>query len=115
MKLIADENFPLGLISELQRNLHNVRRIQRTARSASDLTVVQLAKKENRIIITFDKDFLKIPQKETNPSVMVFDFPKLQPDEITPFLKQILEAISQLRKRKRPFLAIYSEKGLEII
>ncbi len=98
MKLLIDENFPPSLISYFQRKRHNVKRIQRTVRGVSDGSVRELALKEKRVIITFDRDFLssnifpKIPL-----SVVVFDFPKLTPEQITPYLDHVLISFRRLR------------------
>lgn len=115
MKLLADENFPPTLISYLQRKRHNVQRIQRSTKTISDLSILAKARKNNRIILTFDKDFLKIDKTEKLFNVVVFDFPYLNPDEILIYMDTAIQAISDLRKRKKFFIATYSAKGLELI
>lgn len=77
MKLLADENFPPTLISYLQKKRHDVKRIQRSAKGISDTKVREIAKKENRIIITFDKDLLN--EGILTVSIMLFDFPNMKP------------------------------------
>jgi predicted nuclease of predicted toxin-antitoxin system len=112
MKLLADENFPSPLVSPLQKKRHDVKRILRTAKSASDLGVIELAKKENRIILTFDKDFL---EKSNLPvSVMVFDFHSGSLEKIASYLNEVISSINALKKKKNPFIAKYSEDGLEV-
>lgn len=59
MKLLADENFPPTLISYLQKKRHDIERIQRSLSGVSDLAIRKKALKGKRIIISFDKDFLK--------------------------------------------------------
>lgn len=114
MKLLADENFPPTLISYLQRKRHHVKRIQRSVKGVSDSAVRQKALLEKRIIISFDKDYLKSVEDEDEVSAMVFDFPRLKPEEIIPYMDSIIEALSNLKKKKKPFIAIYSKEGLEI-
>lgn len=111
MKLLADENFPPSLVSYLQKKQHNVKRVQRSARGISDSDVFELASRENRIIITFDKDFLKL--KKPTVSVMILEFPNLQPEQIAPYLDEIIQAIKNLKRKKR-FIGIYSKSGLEL-
>ncbi|OGE64450.1 hypothetical protein A3I48_03440 [Candidatus Daviesbacteria bacterium RIFCSPLOWO2_02_FULL_36_7] len=115
MKLLADENFPPTLISYLQKKHHNVKRIQRSAKTTSDISVKDIAIKDNRIIFTFDKDFLKTKRTEKLFSVVIFDFPYLSPGEILIYMYTIIQAISKLRKRKRFFIATYSAAGLELV
>lgn len=113
MKLLADENFPPSLVSYLQKKRHNLKRIQRSAKGTSDISVREIAQKENRIIITFDRDFLNedIPKV----SVMLLKFPDLKPEEITPYMDKIIQATSDLKKKKKPFVATYSKDGLEVL
>lgn len=115
MKLLADENFPPSLIAELQKKRHDVKRIQRAARGISDINVRLKAFKENRIIITFDRDFLKTKQERKAVSVMLFSFPEYTPEEIVPYLNGAIEEIKKLKKKKKPFTAIYSEQRATLI
>lgn len=115
MKLLADENFPPSLITILQKKPHDVKRIQRSVRGTSDINVRLQAFKENRIIITFDKDFLKTKHGEEAVSIMLFSFPNYTPEEITPFLKGAIDEIKKLKKKKKPFTAIYSKEGVRLI
>ncbi len=114
MKLLADENFPPTLISYLQKKHHDVKRIQRSAKTISDLSIKKLAVQENRIIFTFDKDFLK---KEGGRlfNVVVFDFPYTEPNDILVHMDKAIESINRLKKRKRYFTTVYSVAGLELI
>ncbi len=114
MKLLADENFPPSLVSYLQKKRHDIKSIQRSLRGVSDLAVRQKALQEKRIIISFDRDFLKSSKAEERISVMVLDFPKLKPEEIVSYMDSITRAISNLKKKKKPFVAVYSQEGLEI-
>lgn len=114
MKLLADENFPPTLISYLQQKRHNVKRIQRTAKGVSDISVRERAIKENRVIITFDKDFLKSEQTEKLFSVMIFDFPNMMPAGVIPYMDSAIKSIVNLKKRKKRFAATYSTNGLEL-
>ncbi len=112
MKLLIDENFPQPLASYLQKKRLNIKRIQKFARSVTDKKVQELALKENRVIITFDKDFHSKSQKEVN--VMIINFPNSNFEQISPFLDEIITAIKVLKRKKKPFVATYSKTGLEL-
>ena len=114
MKLVADENFPPTLISYLQKKHHDVKRINRSAKGTSDISVGEKAIKENRVIITFDKDFLKKNNKKSF-SVVIFDFPYTKPVDIIPYMDDLIPGITNLKKRKKYFTATYSMDGLELI
>lgn len=114
MKLLADEDFPPTLVSFFQKKHHNVKRIQRSTRGVSDTSVEEKAIRENRIIVTFDKDFLKKRLKQDIFSVIVFDFPYLKPTTILPYMNNAVESIIKLKRRKKYFTARYSSAGLEL-
>lgn len=80
----VDENFPPTLISYLQKNHHDVKRILRSAKGTSDINVRKIATKDNRIILSFDKDFLKTEDENKSFSIVVFDFPYMKPMDIIP-------------------------------
>ena len=115
MKLLADENFPPSLVSYIQKKRHDVKRIQRSLHGVSDITVKEKALVEKRIIITFDKDYLKSIEVEIQISVMVLDFPNFKPEEILSYMDEIIITLSILKRKKKPFIACYSKNGLEII
>ena len=57
MRLLANENFPLDAVLALRENEHNVAWIREDAGGSSDEQVLLRAQQEERILITFDKDF----------------------------------------------------------
>lgn len=57
MKLLADENFPGASVTFLRTAGYDVLYIAETHYSISDEAVLQLATKEYRLILTFDRDF----------------------------------------------------------
>ena len=56
MIFVANENIPLDSIDLLRENHHNVISIKEQTPGISDVTVLNLAKENNAIILTFDKD-----------------------------------------------------------
>ena len=114
MKLLADENFPPTLVSYLQKKRHQVKRIQRIARSTSDLNIKEIAVKESRIIITFDRDFLSTAETMPKVNTMVFEFPNFTPEEILPFMDLAITELNKLKRKKKPFAVIYSREGIEL-
>jgi hypothetical protein len=63
MRFLIDENFPGAGVAALRRLGHDVRWIGEVLRGASDMTVLDLAVRERRIILTFDKDFGELAKK----------------------------------------------------
>ncbi len=57
MRLLANENFPKQAVEALQQHGHDVVWVRTQCPGISDREVLSLAQSENRIILTFDKDF----------------------------------------------------------
>jgi predicted nuclease of predicted toxin-antitoxin system len=57
MRLLANENFPADAVEALGRQGHDVTWVRIAAPGSSDPEVLALALAENRILLTFDKDF----------------------------------------------------------
>jgi predicted nuclease of predicted toxin-antitoxin system len=56
VRLLADENVPLVVINVLRADGHDVLAIREVAAGTDDESVLLLAVKENRILVTLDKD-----------------------------------------------------------
>ena len=94
MKFLIDENVPQSLIQYLLSSGNDCLDIKATSRRGiSDERVVQWALTEDRVILTYDKDFL-LPQEETTGvSCIVLRFPGMQPKDVIPYLSSVLEKI----------------------
>lgn len=57
MRLLADENFPGEAVEALRKHGHDVVWVQTDAPGCGDTEVLQRAQREQRILLTFDKDF----------------------------------------------------------
>ena len=68
MRLLANENFPLDAVTALRENGHNVAWIREEARGSKDEQVLARAQQEERILITFDKDFGELAFRSKLPA-----------------------------------------------
>jgi predicted nuclease of predicted toxin-antitoxin system len=57
MKFLVDENIGKTIVSYLESSGYDVKWIRRVSPGISDIDVIVLALKENRVIITYDLDF----------------------------------------------------------
>lgn len=57
MRIPADENVPGPVIQALRDRGHDVVAVTETMRGVSDLVILDHAKAETRLVVTFDKDF----------------------------------------------------------
>lgn len=118
MKFLADENFPQPLSLKIRRLGYSVKTIQyKRLQGSADETVANIAIAEKRIVLTFDKDFLK--GEKASAQVVVFHFPKVPTPEIIPlidaFLKNLKEKLSKnkIYKFSKQGLRLYNHSSTE--
>lgn len=115
MKFLSDENLPRSILDFLRQKKLNVKDIQEeNLRGISDEKICQLAKKEKRVILTYDKDFLFPETEKIICSVIIFHFPKINPKKAIPYLEILLKKLI-FRKIKPPFIIVLSQEKIEII
>jgi len=68
MRLLANENFPLDAVEALRADGHDVSWVREESRGETDTQILLRAQKENRIIITFDKDFGELAFRSKLPA-----------------------------------------------
>ncbi len=68
MKLLANENLPLDMIEALRGAGHEVAWIRTDSPGADDVAVLARAVAENRVLITFDKDFGELAFQQKLPA-----------------------------------------------
>lgn len=67
MRLLADENFPGSAVAALEAAGHDVVWIGLAAPGATDSEVLARAVRDERILLTFDKDFGELARASTLP------------------------------------------------
>ena len=68
MRFLANENFPLDAVEALGQNGHDVLWIRVESPGISDREVLSRAQAENRILLTFDKDFGELAFRSRLPA-----------------------------------------------
>lgn len=68
MRLLANENFPADAVEALRARGHDVVWIRTDAPGSSDVAILERAQRENRILITFDKDFGELAFRSRLPA-----------------------------------------------
>ena len=68
MRFLANENFPLDAVQALRQNGHDVAWIRIDSPGISDPQVLSRAQTENRILLTFDKDFGELAFRSQLPA-----------------------------------------------
>jgi predicted nuclease of predicted toxin-antitoxin system len=57
VRLLADENVPAVVITQLREAGHHVVAVAETAKGLADKDVLALARRDELVLLTFDKDF----------------------------------------------------------
>ncbi|MGC8644463.1 MAG: DUF5615 family PIN-like protein [Isosphaeraceae bacterium] len=57
MRFLANENFPLDAVEAIRKDGHDVSWIRTDAPGSKDRDILNRAESEQRILLTFDKDF----------------------------------------------------------
>ena len=94
MMFLANENIPLKSIKILRENGYDVKSIVEESPGISDEEVLRIAKSENRIILTFDRDYGKLIFEKKNlapAGIVYFRFTPKYPEECAEVLLKILQ------------------------
>ncbi|MCL4789004.1 MAG: DUF5615 family PIN-like protein [Verrucomicrobia bacterium] len=79
MRLCANENLPEDCIARLRADGHELLWIREAAPGSPDTGVLARAQQENRLLITFDKNFGELVFKagaKTSPGIVLFRIPQ---------------------------------------
>jgi predicted nuclease of predicted toxin-antitoxin system len=68
MRFLANENFPFDAVEALRQQGHDVTWIRIESPGISDLEVLSRAQAEDRILLTFDKDFGELAFRANLPA-----------------------------------------------
>jgi predicted nuclease of predicted toxin-antitoxin system len=94
MFFLANENFPLTSIKILRDAGYNVESVLEKNPGAKDSEVLKEAKKEKRIILTFDRDYGELIYKYKQfppPGVLYFRLDPCTPEEPAEILLRIIK------------------------
>ena len=84
MRFLANENFPLRSVRILEEHGHDVTAVARVAPGAKDREVLMWASREQRLILTFDRDYGELVYGHKRPvpgGIVYFRFLPTSPEE----------------------------------
>jgi len=121
MRILANENSPRGAIASLRLKGHDVVWIREDLPGGSDIQVLERAHNENRLLITFDKDFGELAFRYGLPAtcgIILFRISAPSPEHIAEVVVAALNqrddwaghfsVIEDARIRMTPIPNIYS-------
>lgn len=84
MRFLADEYFPFASVARLRSDGHDVAAVAEGAVGNTDRENIQLAIRERRVILTYDRDYGELIFERGAPSppgVIYFRLPSASPEE----------------------------------
>ena len=88
MRLLADENFPKPIVETLRADGHDVLWARTDLAGTSDVSLLDRAESEARIVLTLDKDFWQIAVQRRSPleqsGVILFRVHPATPENLAP-------------------------------
>jgi predicted nuclease of predicted toxin-antitoxin system len=76
MRILADENIEDAVVEWMRTGGHDVKKVESTLPSIDDRQVLAIAVAENRVLITYDRDFgdLVFRQRSTSTGIVLLRF-----------------------------------------
>lgn len=92
MRLVADENIEFEIVSRLRDAGHDVFDVKASYPGIDDVTVLELAARQNALLLTSDKDFGELIYRERRHSsgVLLLRFGRSEPAERADMLLTLL-------------------------
>ena len=94
MRLLANENIPLPSVQALRRVGHDVVSISERFPGIPDEEVVRIARAENRIVVTFDRDYGELVFRRGLPvpaGILYLRFSPSMPEEVAAYVLRLVE------------------------
>jgi len=95
VRILANENFPEVAIAALRARGHDVVWIRTDAPGSKDRAVLQWAETENRVLVTFDKEFTELAFRFRLPvssGVILFRITTSSPKSVAQKVVAVLES-----------------------
>ena len=118
MKFLANENIPSASVAMLKAAGHDILHVAEVCPGESDADILELARKQDRLVVTFDRDYgeLVFRLKKPRPAGVVYlRFDPLWPTEAGELLAPVIASVplegrftvvERNRLRQRPLPAM---------
>lgn len=93
MRFLANENFPGDAVTALRAAGHDLAWVRTDAPGSPDPDVLARAVRENRVLLTFDKDFGELAWRAGLPAtagIVLFRLPMPSPADVGPAIASII-------------------------
>ena len=85
MRFLANEKFPLDAVETLRRSGHDVAWVRADAPGITDRQVLERAMAEDRVLLTFDKDFAELgfhSRLSASCGIVLFRIPQFSSSQV---------------------------------
>jgi predicted nuclease of predicted toxin-antitoxin system len=114
MRLLADENFPKPIVQMLRAGGHDVMWARTDCRGWKDVSILELAESDVRIVLTLDKDFWQIALQRRTPleqsGVALFRVHPATPERLKPLVRAFVES----RRSWAGHVSIVADDGIQM-
>jgi len=94
MRFLADENIPMRSVQRLRAHGCDMRWVSEVCSGAPDRQVMALARRESRLLLTFDRDFGQLVFRhgyEPPPGIVYLRFIPACPEEVADLVIRLVE------------------------
>lgn len=99
-KFLIDQNIPLGVVRFLQNKKYNCQLIKEIDPEISDHKIAKIASRENKILLTNDKDFIRLSSLFPKLVVVIFNFHDQSAQIRNQALKSIISELNQIFEKE---------------
>jgi hypothetical protein len=94
MRFLADENFPGAAVAAFEAAGHDIVWVRTAIPGASDADVLMAADREDRVLLTFDKDFGELAARSALPAGCGIILFRLPPPRSEPAARRLVIRIA---------------------
>mgnify|MGYP000937861191 FL=1 len=94
-RFLANENIPFDAVRALREKGYDVLWTREDSPGSTDIEVLEAAQKQDRVLITFDKDFGELAFRSKHPAasgIILFRMPMNSPAEAARFLSEAIRS-----------------------
>jgi len=108
MKILIDENVPKSIYIELKRRGYDVKHVIYIKRGLKDKEIIELSNKENRVIVTFDEDFVYLRHLITTKVILIrWRFRKEDVKKIVDILEKLFKIEGRVIILREDYIQVF--------
>ena len=104
MRFLANENIPIEAVESLRRAGLDIVSVAETMPRTGDVDVLEVANREQRVVITFDKDFAELVFREHRNALAGVILLRIRPSSA----RVVADILTFLLKSDRPWWGHFS-------